>query len=142
MIVRTFPKCCGAGVLIIEHLTGKGKEADMELIKSWVAYSKRNGYRMYDFPQEFGGTRGDYMSAKAVIGGPGDQKSGTSWGMLLAITTPGMKEAESRLIEFGFEKLMTTHNPIMSHKINLLGLDLNKVTSTMLEPAKPVTAGK
>lgn len=146
MKVHTFPKCCGAGVLIIEHLTGKGKEADLELIKSHVAYAKRNGYRMYDFPQDYGGTTGNPMSSQAVLGGPTDRKDWAptnSWGMLLAITNPGQREAAERLKDFGFKKLMVTHNPVYygnKHQIILWGLDMNEYTEEILTTKESKTS--
>lgn len=138
MRVNTFPQCCGAGVLVLEHLTGKGKEADIELIRSWVYYARRNGYRMYDFPNEYDGK--DSLSSKAVIGGKGDQQKWStrnSWGMLLAMTSPGQDEIGKRLKEFGFVELMKTHNPVYSgskHFIHLWGLDLNKFKEEDLKP--------
>lgn len=138
--VHTFPRCCGAGVLILEHLTGKGKEADLEFIKSWVYYARRNGYRMYDFPGEYEGESGNPMSSKAVLDGPTDKKAWktrNSWGMLLAITNPGREEMAERLKDFGFKELFKTHNPVYSsnHPITLWGLDLNDYPESKLKPA-------
>ena len=154
MRVQCFPQCCGAGVLVIEHLTGKGKEADLEFIKSWVYYARRNGYRMYDFPGEYGAQSGNthHMDSKSVMGGLGDQKifsTHNSWGMLLAITNPSMAEAGERLQDFGFKEIFRTHNPVYggkhlkggSHPIVLWGLDLNDLTEAELKP-KTVEAKK
>ena len=138
--VHTFPLCCGAGVLILEHLTGKGEEADLELIKSWVYYARRNGYRMYDFPEHYNGKRGDPMSSKAIMGDSTDLQAWNthnSWGMLLAITNPGREEIGERLKDFGFKELLKTHNPVYSsrsHKITLWGLDLNDFKEADLKP--------
>lgn len=143
MRVHTFPRCCGAGVLIIEHLTGKGKEADREYIKSWLYYSKRNGYRMYDFPQEYGGVVGNPDSSLSVIGGKGDQPTyvpRNGWGVLTAITTPHMKEAAELLKEFGFKDVITAHNPVMGHKITLWVVDLNTITEKELLPKETKVA--
>lgn len=151
MIVHTFPRCCGAGVLIIESMTGRGETADLELIKRWVAFAKRNGFRMYDYCYEYTGTDGrggknGPMSSIAVIDGPGDQKEWNprySWGMLLAMTNPSQTEAASRLEKFGFTKLMTTTNPwysVQPHNITLWGLDLNTITREMLETVPVETA--
>lgn len=140
MLVHTFPRCCGVGVLILEHLTGKGKEADLKFIKSWMYYAKRNGYRMYDFPTEYDGVHGNPMSSKAVIGGKGDQPKmhkNNGWGMLLAITNPGREECGERLKDLGWKVLLTTHNPAysaLSHKIVLWGIDLNDLTEAQLKP--------
>jgi len=143
--VQTFPKCCGAGVLVIEHLTGKGEAADLELIKQYVSYARRNGYRMYDFPQEYGAGP-DVQAGAAIIGtlgGKGDQSqwnTHNSWGMLLAITDPSRKEAGKRLAQFGFKELLTTNNPVyygQPHPITLWGLDLNQLKKEDLAPAKP-----
>lgn len=144
MRAEIFPKCCGAGVLIIEHLTGKGKEEDMKLIRTWIDYVRRNGYYMYDFPQDYQGKSGDPKSSVAALGGPGDKtdpKTWRSWGMCLAITNPGQTEAAQRLEEFGFKLLMDTHNPVYGkitpgtpghHHIKLWGLDMNLVTDDII----------
>jgi hypothetical protein len=143
MRAEIFPKCCGAGVLVIEHLTGKGKEEDKKLLRSWIDYIRRNGYYMYDFPQEYQGKSGDPKSSIAAIGGPGDRKpeSGRSWGICLAITNPGQGEAAALLEEFGFKLLMDTHNPVYgkippgtegTHKIKLWGLDMNLITDDII----------
>src|SRR6267142_314936 len=146
MIVEIFPRCCGAGVLILEHLTGQGEKADLEFIKSWVYYARRNGYRHYDFPEDYGGQSGKPGSGKAIQDGAGDQKRWSehnSWGMLLAMTNPGQKEIGKRLLQFGFKELMQTHNPVYGnwvegkkhpHWITLYGLDMNPLTEAMLKP--------
>lgn len=139
MRVHTFPLCCGAGVLMLEHLTGKGKAEDLKLIKDWIGYAKRNGYRMYDFPGEYEGTPHDPMTSKAVLNSDTDKKTWfrrNSWGMLLAITNPDQWQEEELLKEVGFSKLFTTNNPVYGtsgHDIVLWGLDLNKVTKESLE---------
>lgn len=147
MKVQTFPQCCGAGVLIIDSLTGRGEKADLDLIRQWVYYARRNGFRMFDYFYEYGGEHGA-GSGKAIIGGPGDQTTWNprnSWGMLLAITSPGQTEAGQRLEQFGFKKLFETINPFYNkkdHLITLWGLDLNKYTEAMLQPeseSTPVT---
>jgi len=140
--VQTFPKCCGAGVLVIEHLTGKGEAADLELIKSYVYFARRNGYRMYDFPQEYGAANDVQAGASIIgrIGCKGDQpgwNTHNSWGMLLAITNPGREEAGKRLKQLGFQELLTTNNPVyngQNHPITLWGLDLNKIKQEDLKP--------
>ncbi|SRR5258706_1019632 len=143
MRVETFPQCCGAGVLVIDNLTGKGEKADLELIKSYMAFAKRNGYRMYDFPEEYNGVYGEPRSSKSLIGGTGDRKrweSGNSWGMLLAITCPNQREAGQRLQQLGFKELFQTINPFYHsryHKIILWGIDLTTYTPTMLMPDIP-----
>lgn len=139
MKVHTFPQCCGAGVLILEHLTGKGKEADFALIKEWIYYAKRNGYYMYDYPNDYEGEAGNPMSSKAVLGSKTDKKkwTGRTWGMLLAITNPSQEEIATRLEEFGFKELMKVHNPVYSgekHNIRLWGLDLNKYKKGDFQP--------
>jgi len=137
MYVECFPKCCGAGVLVIEHLTGKGEKEDWEEFKRYIYYAKRNGYRMYDFPTEYGGVQYQPRTSKSVIGGKGDQKTlqkTNGWGMLLAITTPNLHEAAKRMKQLGFENLLTTHNPIMGHSITLWGLNLNKITEAQVKP--------
>src|SRR5437762_2100911 len=90
----------------------------MELIKQWVYYARRNGYRMYDFTEDYdgkpNGQRGP-SDCVTVIGGKGDRKEWSehnSWGMLLAITNPGQTEIGKRLAKFGFKALLTTHNPV------------------------------
>jgi hypothetical protein len=141
MKVKCFPQCCGAGVLIELVLTGKGKEADFDLIKEWIAYARRNGYRMYDFPNEYEAQSGNkhHMDSKAVLNGPTDKKEWVrhnGWGMLVAMTSPGQAGVAQRLEEFGFQKLMETPNPVYSsasHKIILWGLDISKYTEEDLE---------
>lgn len=136
MYVTTFPGCCGAGVLVIEHLTGKGKEADFNEIKKWIAYGKRNGLAMYDRPESFGGKSRNGTdlphpyTGRVEIGGKGDEGNGSGWGMLLAITAPRNVEAAKRLEEFGFTKMFETHNPVyssMKHTIVLWGLDIARL---------------
>lgn len=145
MKVEIFPKCCGAGVLILEHLTGKGEAADLELIRNWVGYAKRNGYHMYDFPQNYDGKSGDPKSSVAVLGGPTDRQTWerrSSWGMLLAITSPGQEEAAQRLRQFGFKELFKVWNPVYSdknHKITLWGLDMNDYTEAQLRGDQPLS---
>lgn len=141
MKVKCFPQCCGAGVLLELHLTGKGKEADFDLIKEWIAYSRRNGYRMYDFPEEYGSKVGNqnHMESQAVLHGETDKKEWkrrNGWGMLVAMTSPGQEHIGQRLQEFGFKELLSTVNPVYSdtsHKITLWGMDISKFTESDLE---------
>jgi hypothetical protein len=102
---------------------------------------------MYDFPTEYEGKSGDPMSSKAVLNGPTDKKDWrdkNSWGMLLAMTNPGMgRTVEPRLEKFGFTRVFTTRNPVYSninHKIHLWALDITTFTEEMLKPKEASVA--
>lgn len=152
MRVHTFPGCCGAGILIFDHLTGLGKESDFEAIKKWIYFAKRNGFRMYDHPGEYDSkVRGITSVSNPEIG----QKtlvSRNGWGMLTAITAPHQKEIEERLKEFGeylgdkkhtFKPLLITESPFYggNHPITLWGLDIFQIPEKLLLP-KEIKAAK
>lgn len=105
---------------------------------------------MYDFPNEYEAQAGNrnHMDSKAVLGSATDKQEWVkrnSWGMLVAMTSPGQESVAQRLEEFGFQKLMTTSNPVYSnasHKIILWGLDITKYTQADLETSEQKKAKK
>lgn len=149
MYLHTFPGCCGAGILVVQHLTGKGEVADYEEFKRWIYFARRNGFRMYDYFSTYGGTSRGITQINS-LDNPGDQKTlnySSGWGMLLVITTIHQKEIETRIEglgkylgdekKYGFIRLpMDTPNPYSGGyiKLHLWGLDLTKHPEEILKP--------